>query len=72
MVLGDRTSLNIYLQPWSESMALAPSISWISPYSPKSKFLSSYKIEREIFGFEKKLFSELVPFVEMTLVSNFI
>jgi hypothetical protein len=33
--LGARISLIIYLQSWSEPMALAPSISWISPYSPK-------------------------------------
>jgi hypothetical protein len=35
--LGARMSLIIYLHPWSESMALAPSISWISPRSPKTK-----------------------------------
>jgi hypothetical protein len=36
--LGARTSLiiYIYLQPWSISMALAPSISWISRRSPKT------------------------------------
>jgi hypothetical protein len=31
--LGVRTSLIIYLHPWSESMTLAPSILWISPDS---------------------------------------
>jgi hypothetical protein len=36
MNLGARMRLIIYLQPWSESMALAPSISWISPRSPKT------------------------------------
>jgi hypothetical protein len=29
-------SLIIYLQHWSESMALAHLISWISPHSPKT------------------------------------
>jgi hypothetical protein len=29
------------------------------------------KIEREIFGFEKKTIWELIPCVEMTLMSNF-
>jgi hypothetical protein len=39
MGLGARTSLIIYLQPGSESMALAPSIWWISPVSSESKIL---------------------------------
>jgi hypothetical protein len=34
-------------------------------------FLSSSKIEREIVGFRKNLFCELVPCVEVTLVSMF-
>jgi hypothetical protein len=34
--LGASMSLIIYLRPWSESMALAHSISWISPRSPKT------------------------------------
>jgi hypothetical protein len=34
--LGARTSLIIYLQPWNESMALAPLISWISSHSLKT------------------------------------
>jgi hypothetical protein len=34
--LGARTSIIIYLQPWSESMALASSISRISPRFPKT------------------------------------
>jgi hypothetical protein len=34
--LSVRTSLIIYLQSWSESMALAHSIAWISPHSPKT------------------------------------
>jgi hypothetical protein len=36
MDLGARRSLIIYLQPLSESMALAHLISWISPRSPKT------------------------------------
>jgi hypothetical protein len=36
MDLGVKMSLIIYLQPWSEFMALAPSISWISPHSLKT------------------------------------
>jgi hypothetical protein len=36
MDLGDRTSLIIYLQPWSESMALAPLIWRISLGSTKT------------------------------------
>jgi hypothetical protein len=52
-------------------MALAPLISWISPHSPKLRFLSSSKIGRKIVGFGKNLFWELVPCVEVTLVSNF-
>jgi hypothetical protein len=34
--LGARMSLIIYLQPWSESMTLTPSISWISPHLSKT------------------------------------
>jgi hypothetical protein len=34
--LGARKNLIIYIQPWSESIALAPSIWWISPESPKT------------------------------------
>jgi hypothetical protein len=71
MDLDARTSLIIYLQPWSESMALAPSISWISLRSPKPRFLSSSKIGRKIFGFGKNIFWELIPYVEVTLVSKF-
>jgi hypothetical protein len=63
MDLGARKSLIIYLQPWSESMTLSPSISWISSRSPKPRFLSSSRIEREIFGFRRDLFCELVPCV---------
>jgi hypothetical protein len=54
MDFGARTSLIIYLQPWSESMALAHSISWISPRSPKPWFLSSSKIGWKIIGFGEK------------------
>jgi hypothetical protein len=57
MDMGDRISLIIYLQPWSKSIVLAPSISWISPHPPpKTRFLSSSKIRREIIGFGKNLF----------------
>jgi hypothetical protein len=34
--LAARMSLIIYLQPWSESMALAPLIWWVSPISSKT------------------------------------
>jgi hypothetical protein len=71
MNLGARTSIIIYLQSWSESIVLAPSISWISPRSPKPKFLSLSKIRREIIGFGKNLFWELVSCVEVTLVCKF-
>jgi hypothetical protein len=71
MDMGARVSLIIYLHLWSESMALAPSIWWISLGSPKVRFFISPKIRREIFGFEKKLFENIVPFVEVALVSKF-
>jgi hypothetical protein len=41
------------------------------PVSPKPSSLSSSKIGRDIFGFGKNLFWELVPCVEVTLVSKF-
>jgi hypothetical protein len=71
MDLGAGTRLIIYLQPWSESMALALSISWISPVPLKLSFLSSSKIVMKIVGYEKNLFWELVPCVEVTFVSKF-
>jgi hypothetical protein len=52
-------------------MSLASSISRIFLRSPKPMFLSSSKIRREIFGFRKKLFWELIPSVEVILVSKF-
>jgi hypothetical protein len=61
-------SLIIYLHPWSESMTLAPSISWIPP---KPRFIRSSKIGREIVGFGKKLLWELVSCVEVTFESKF-
>jgi hypothetical protein len=54
MGLGTTTSLIIYLQPWSESMALAPSIWQISPIPLNLDSSSSSKLGREICGFEKK------------------
>jgi hypothetical protein len=69
--LGARVSLIFYLHHWSESMALAPSIWWISPGPQKLGFSSSSKIRREIFGFVKNLFGNVVPFIEVTLVSKF-
>jgi hypothetical protein len=63
MGLGARTSLIIYLQPWSESIALAPSIWQISPVSSKTMILRVHpKSEPPL---------DLVPYVEMTLVSKF-
>jgi hypothetical protein len=38
---------------------------------PKPRFFSSSKIGREIVEFEKKLFWELVLYIEVTLVSKF-
>jgi hypothetical protein len=52
-------------------MALARSIWWILLVPPKHRFFSSSKIEREIFGFGKKPLWELVPCIEVTLVSKF-
>jgi hypothetical protein len=54
MGLGTTTSLIIYLQPWSESMALAPSIWQISPIPLNLDSSSLSKLGREICGFEKK------------------
>jgi hypothetical protein len=72
MGLGARMSLIIYLQLWSESMALAPSIWQISLVSPRNlDSLSSSEIRREIFGFGKTPLWEFVPFVDVTLVSKF-
>jgi hypothetical protein len=72
MDLGVRTRLIIYLQPWSESMALAPSISWIFPRPPQNLgFFSSSKIRREIIKIRKTLYWKLVPYIEMTFVSKF-
>jgi hypothetical protein len=45
--LGARISLIIYLQSWSEPMALAPSISWISPYSPKTYVFEFIQNQKE-------------------------
>jgi hypothetical protein len=47
MDLGAGTSLIIYLQPWSESMALAPLISWISPHSPKTQVFEFIQNRKE-------------------------
>jgi hypothetical protein len=69
--LGARKSLIIYLQSWSESMALAPSIRWISPGSPKTYFFEFIQNQKENFGFGKTLFWKLIPYVEVTLVSKF-
>jgi hypothetical protein len=71
MGLGTTTSLIIYLQPWSESMALAPSIWQIFPIPLNLDYLSSSKLGREICGFEKKTLWELVSCVEVILVSKF-
>jgi hypothetical protein len=71
MDMSVRMSLIIYLQPWSESMTLAPSILGISPRSPKNRVLSSSKIGSEIIVFRKNLFWEIVLCVEVTLVSRF-
>jgi hypothetical protein len=71
MDLGAGMSPIIYLQPWSESMALAPSISWFLLVPLKPRFFSSSKIRSKIFGFGKNLFWELVPCVEVTLESKF-
>jgi hypothetical protein len=68
---GARVSLIIYLHPCSESMALALRFGGFLPILPKSRFFSSCKIEREMFGFGKNLFGNIVPFVEVTLVSMF-
>jgi hypothetical protein len=58
--LGARTNLIIYLQSWSESMTLVPSIWWILSYfSQNLGSSSSSKIGKEIFGFGKKLFENL-------------
>jgi hypothetical protein len=71
MDLGVRMRIIIYLQPWSESMALALQFHVFLLISPKPMFLSSSKIRREIVECGKNLFWELVPCVEMTLVSKF-
>jgi hypothetical protein len=72
MTLGVRMSLIIYFQPWSESIALAPSIWWISPDTPKPRFLSSSKIGREIFGFGKNNFGNLFLVLRLPLCPSFI
>jgi hypothetical protein len=38
---------------------------------PKPRFLSSSQIKKEIIRFGKNLFWELVPYVEVALVSKF-
>jgi hypothetical protein len=53
-------------------MALAPSILWISPHSPKIYvFLFHPKLEGKSLDLDKKHFWELVPCVEVNLVSKF-
>jgi hypothetical protein len=69
--LGARTSIIIYLHPWSESMALAHESLGFLPVFPKSSSSSSSKIERGILGLGKNLFWELVSGVEVTVVSKF-
>jgi hypothetical protein len=70
--LGARVSIIIYLLSWSESMALASLIWWISPgFLQKLGFSSSSEIKRESLDLGKNLFRNIVPFVEVTLVSKF-
>jgi hypothetical protein len=60
MGLGAWTSLIIYLQAWSESMALAPSIWWISHVSPKTYTLRVHsKSDGKSLYLGKKLFGNL-------------
>jgi hypothetical protein len=60
MDLGARTSLIIYLHPWSESIALAPLISQISPDSSKIKVLRVHpKSEGKSLDLEKTYFRDL-------------
>jgi hypothetical protein len=52
--LGARVSLIMYLHPWSESMALVPSIWWISPVFPKTNVFRAHpKSERKSWDLEK-------------------
>jgi hypothetical protein len=72
MVLGAKTSLIMYLQPWSEFMALNPLIWRISPISSKTKILRVHpKSKEKSLDLGKKPRLELVPCVEVTLVSKF-
>jgi hypothetical protein len=53
-------------------MALAHSIWWISPVSPKTQVLRVHpKSERKSLNLEKKPHWKLVTYVEVTLVSKF-
>jgi hypothetical protein len=56
MDLGARMSLIIYLEPWSESMVLPLRFNGFLLVPQKPRFLSAYKIGREIIGFGKNHF----------------
>jgi hypothetical protein len=61
MGLGARMRLIIYLQPWSESMALAPSIYGFLPFPPRPKFFEFIQNrKRNLWIWKKNPILELV------------
>jgi hypothetical protein len=69
--LGARTRLIIYLQPWSESMALASSISQISPHCPQNlSFWVHQKSERKSLDLRKPTFGNLFFVLRWPLSPN--
>jgi hypothetical protein len=68
-VLGwaSSSTSNLGVNPWLKPLGFHGFLQ--VPVKPR--FLSSSKIGREIIGFGKNLFWELVPFIEVTLVYKF-
>jgi hypothetical protein len=71
MGLGARTSLIIYLQFWCEYMALAHSICGFLPFLPKPMFFNFIQNQKGNLWIWQKPHWELVPCVEVILVSKF-
>jgi hypothetical protein len=69
--LDARTSFIIYLQPQRESMALAHSICRFPLIPVKPKFFEFIQNRKENIWNWKKPLCEVVPYVEVTLISKF-
>jgi hypothetical protein len=68
MGLGARMRLIIYLQPWSESMALAPSIYGFLPFPPRPKFFEFIQNRKRNLWIWKKTYFRTCVHVSSNLV----